>query len=339
MNIIEVNSIPIDEVIKDIGRAISQPVSENCKQVRLDIPEALGEGSISGINFKNGFGFIHYDCVFKAKTEIQFVVDKIHPLKFLYMLKGNMVHRFEGNKEKHSIEQYQHGIVANVQDKGHILQFSEEEQLSMISIEIDRENFIDKINCELEGIGYKLKEVFLDVKAQKEFYHKGFYSLKIADLFREIQEFKRNNFIRRIFLEALTMKMLTYELEKYEDELKTETEQRILTHYEVRSIRKAANYIEDHISKGPDLEELSRYAGLNKNKLQYGFQVLFDTSVHTYLKQTRLKMMKTLLLNTDLSISEISNRIGIKSYSYFSRIFKEKYELSPMEFRKLNRLS
>ena len=116
-------------------------------------------------------------------------------------------------------------------------------------------------------------------------------------------------------------------------------EQRILTHYEVRAIKKAANYIEDHISRNPTLEEVSRHVGINKNKLQYGFQLLFHTSVHAYLRNTRLKMMKTLLLNTDLSIREISNKIGISSYSYFSRIFKEKYELSPMEFRKLNRLS
>ncbi|ADF53666.1 MAG: AraC family transcriptional regulator [Zunongwangia sp.] len=175
---------------------------------------------------------------------------------------------------------------------------------------------------------FKLRDAFLDVKAKKEFYHKGFYSLKIADLFRENEEFKVSNFIRRIFLEALTMKMLAYELEKYEDELKTDKQQRILTHYEVRAIKKAANYIEDHISRNPSLEELSRYAGLNKNKLQYGFQLLFHTSVHTYLRETRLK--KTLLLNTNLSISEIS------SY-FFSRIFKEKYEMSPIKFRKINR--
>ena len=72
---------------------------------------------------------------------MQFVVDKIHPLKFLYMLNGNMVNRFEGEEEGHSIEQYQHAIVTNVQNKGHILQFSEAEQLSLISIEIDRKNF------------------------------------------------------------------------------------------------------------------------------------------------------------------------------------------------------
>ncbi|MAG88419.1 helix-turn-helix transcriptional regulator [Zunongwangia profunda] len=338
MKVIEVNSIPIDEVIKDIGRAISQPVSENCKQVHLDIPSHLGKGTISGINFNNGFGFIHYNCIFHVETEIQFVVDKIHPLKFLYMLEGDMVHRFEGEEEKHRINQYQHAILANSQNRGHILQFSKAHQLSLISIEIDRRNFIDKIDCELKGIEYGLRDVFLDVKAQKEFYHKGFYSLKIADLFRESEQFEKNDFTRRIFLEALTMKMLSYELEKYEDELKTAREQRILTHYEVKSIKKAANYIEDRISKNPSLEELSRYAGLNKNKLQYGFQVLFHTSVHTYLQQTRLKMMKTLLLNTDLTIGEISTRIGISSYSYFSRIFKEKYDVSPMKFRKLNRL-
>ena len=46
---------------------------------------------------------------------------------------------------------------------------------------------------------------------------------------------------------------------------------------------------------------------------------------------------KELLLNTDLNITEITYKIGINSRSYFSKLFKEKYGMSPKVFQNKNR--
>lgn len=42
---------------------------------------------------------------------------------------------------------------------------------------------------------------------------------------------------------------------------------------------------------------------------------------------------KKLLKVTDLSISEISDRVGFSDYNYFSRVFKQRYNISPKKFR------
>lgn len=55
---------------------------------------------------------------------------------------------------------------------------------------------------------------------------------------------------------------------------------------------------------------------------------------HDYLIQTRLQESKTLLVDTDLKIGEISKRIGIPGQSYFNRIFKNEYGISPLEYRR-----
>lgn len=52
-----------------------------------------------------------------------------------------------------------------------------------------------------------------------------------------------------------------------------------------------------------------------------------------YLTEARLQASKTLLLDTDLKIREILYRIGVPNQSYYNRVFKKAYGMSPLDFR------
>ncbi len=55
-----------------------------------------------------------------------------------------------------------------------------------------------------------------------------------------------------------------------------------------------------------------------------------------YLTDIRLQTGKILLLETDLKIGEIIEQVGIPNQSYFNRLFKKQYGISPTEFRRHN---
>ena len=55
--------------------------------------------------------------------------------------------------------------------------------------------------------------------------------------------------------------------------------------------------------------------------------------LHEYIMRTRLKMAVSLLLQTRLSVKEISARCGWNDYSVFYRIFKKRFSHSPQELR------
>ena len=338
MEAITVTSVPLKEVVTEIGESWNVPIYENCGEYSIKIPKHLGSGKISGVNFKDGLGHIQYDCTFKTDVEIRFVVNEIHPLKFIYMLDGSLIHRFENDDVNHLIEQYQHCIVASERCNGHILKFKGKTRHLVNSLEINRKPFGVKMACELRGLSEKLKCLFLDIHAKKSFYFKGYYSLKIADLFQEMVLFENEDFIRKLFMEGIVYQMLTQEIIQFQDELKDKGEQTMLTRYEMNSIKEAAFIIENHISNNNSIEKLSRKVGLNCNKLQYGFQQLYGLTVHGYIKKKRLEIAKTLLLKTDLQVSEIVDRIGLQSRSYFSRIFRENYKVTPKQFRLKNRI-
>ena len=57
-------------------------------------------------------------------------------------------------------------------------------------------------------------------------------------------------------------------------------------------------------------------------------------SVNEFLNMKRLEYATQLLLSTDMSINEISDAVGFNSRSYFNRLFRSRYEMTPLEYRK-----
>lgn len=220
MNSIQVNSLPLKDVIKDIAGIFKIPFSENCGEYLLELPPSVGLGSIRGINFEGGLGLIQYDCLFNEDLEIHFIVNNIHPLKFLYTVNGLLLHRFENEKDFHSIEQYQNAIVASSNHNGHVLLFKANQQIKVNSLEIEREKFQAKMACDIDSLDDELEKLFKDIKASGTFYYSGNYSLAIASVLNEMAEFLAENFTRKLFLEGMSYNILTQQILQYQDDQK-----------------------------------------------------------------------------------------------------------------------
>jgi len=337
MNSIQVNSLPLKDVIRDMAKVFDITFSENCGEYLLKLPPSVGEGTIRGINFDGGLGLIQYNCLFKEDMEIHFVVNNIHPLKFLYTVEGILLHRFENEDKLHTIEQYQNAIVASSKQNGHVLLFKANKKITVNSLEIEREKFQAKMACDIKSLDDELEQLFKDIKASGAFYYSGNYSLGISDILTGMLDFTAENFTRKLFLEGMAYQILTHQILQYQDDKKEEGSRKLLRSSELKQINHISSLIESNISDIPTVENLAREAGLNVNKLQEGFKKLYGTTVNNYVQKTRLDAAYNLLTKTDLSISEIVNAIGLSSKSYFSKIFKEKHSISPSEFRKKQR--
>ena len=333
MKSIQVNSLPLKEVIRDLAKAFKTDYVENCDEYSLNIPERIGKGFIQGIDFESGLGIIQYNCSFKEALEIQFVVNEVHPLKFLYCVKGTVNHGFGNEHELHSIDQYQKAIVASKETNGHVLQFQPNTQVVISSLEVARDRFAQKIACELNSMTDELRDLFQDIKANQEFYHDGFYSLQLADIIREIEDFEHGDFIRKIFLEGKAYQLLTKQIIDFQDDLKEVDHRSILRQSEIRLIEKAASIFRQELAHSETIEMVAKRVGLNANKLQEGFQHLYHMTVNQFVNHTRLERAKDYLLDTDYSISQIVEELGLTSGSYFSKIFKDKYQVTPSRYR------
>lgn len=337
MKTIQIKSIPFNLVIQDMAKAFDCAVRSSCGEHWIKIPKKWGKGSIRGINFEGGLGIIQYDCVFNEDLEVQHIVNKVHPLKFVYCLEGFIKHSFENDDEWHELEQYQCNILGSENHNGHILHFLGGTKTRINSLEIDREAFHAKMECELKSLDTDLKELFLDKIPKRKFYYEGYYSLRIADIFNKIQEYENIDLIRRIYLEGKAYTILSQQILQYQDDKQEDGERSLLRRAEIELVQKASRIINEEISELDNIDTLSRRVGLNANKLQEGFKYFYHNTVNGYIQVIRLEVAKDLLSNSDYNISEIVDKVGLSSKSYFSKIFREKYDISPSEFQQNNK--
>jgi len=202
---------------------------------------------------------------------------------------------------------------------------------------VDREAFHAKMDFELKNLNSELKELFLDKIAKRKFYYQGYYSLRIADIFNRIQEFENIDLIRRLYLEGKAYTILSQQILQYQDDLQEVGQRSLLRRSEIELVQKASKIIVEEISELDNIDSLSRRVGLNSNKLQEGFKYFYHNTVNGYIQVIRLEVAKDLLSNSDYNISEIVEKVGLSSKSYFSKIFKEKYNISPSEFQQNNK--
>jgi len=138
--------------------------------------------------------------------------------------------------------------------------------------------------------------------------------------------------MKPIFLEGKTYEILTLQIQSYSDHHKGKHDDKILRRSTIEKIEKAVDIIKHELELRINVHKLAKRVGLNQNTLQSGFQTLFRTSVNDYIRDHRLELAKTLLEKSDLNVTEITYKIGINSRSYFSKLFKERYGVSPKDY-------
>ncbi len=93
-------------------------------------------------------------------------------------------------------------------------------------------------------------------------------------------------------------------------------------------------YIHDNYPRQISLEDIARTVMLSKSSVLNIFNNNIHTTPISYLIDYRLKCAAKLLTATESSIFSIAQDTGFDNIGYFCRKFKERFHLTPSEFRK-----
>lgn len=88
-----------------------------------------------------------------------------------------------------------------------------------------------------------------------------------------------------------------------------------------------------HIIKG-GIPELVRSLKYSTSYVRHCFKEHTGRPLTQYFKESRLNYIEYYLKNTNYSLREIADRVGIESLSYLNKLFKKKYSISPIQFRR-----
>ena len=102
------------------------------------------------------------------------------------------------------------------------------------------------------------------------------------------------------------------------------------------NIQKAVNYINENLEKELTIKSISKNVNISKSVLYKKFHSFFNCTISEYINIKRIEKSVELLLKTDLSIEDISQKVGFASTSYFSKTFKKIQKISPLKYRKSN---
>ena len=329
---IKVRALPIEKILKDLSKQLNLPVKENSGEQFIGLSKELGDGFIRGTSYDSGIGIIEYSFTFFSDFELLFSVNKTHPLKFIFCSEGQVDHTFEEDREIHTINTFQNVIVSSSGNNGHILNFKANEKVHVSSIEIIREAFNQRNNYEFEGLEPLLKDIFRDAQAEKKFFYQGNYSIKAADIVEEINQKKLDCFLRSVFVEGKLYEMLVIQIVQYQDDQCEDNISKILRQRDIENVKKAIEIVKANLDTNYSIDYLANEVGTNVNKLQEGFKYMYDLTVNKYMQNLKLEAAREMLESSDHNISQIVNLIGLNNRSYFSKIFKEKYKVSPKYF-------
>ena len=99
-------------------------------------------------------------------------------------------------------------------------------------------------------------------------------------------------------------------------------------------VHKALKYIHAHFREPISQSDVAYNIGLSRNYFCSKFHSEVGTSFKQFLTDLRLKYSISLLVSSDISITDVCLLSGFNDFSNYFHVFKKKYKISPLQYRK-----
>jgi len=316
-------------ILEQLKKGLGGTLEEETRELELLISNQFGEGYIKETTFKGGISHLMIDLEFNEDLEVEVDSPVTPPICFAYCWEGQLLigHGEEGKKIK--LENFQTGIFSGMAQK--VLRLEKGINLKMILIVVDPLPHMQDEN----HLNRKLHQLFLKGYAEGNFAYVGSYNLRIAEKIQQLGSIPEKGIAKRFMIKGLVHMILALEIQQHRDDMGKNLANRAssLTGKEMESIRELSLFVNNYSEKPLSISYLCKKGGLSPSKLQEGFKLMHDTTVTNYIREVRIKKAEDLIKNTDLNISEVVYSIGLISRSYFSKIFKAKYNCSPKLYK------
>lgn len=93
------------------------------------------------------------------------------------------------------------------------------------------------------------------------------------------------------------------------------------------------NQLDTNYTELLQLDDLAKSYSFTKQYLNKMFKKEYQYPIHEYLLKTRMERAAYLLKNTSMDIKEITVSVGYSDQSYFSKVFKKHFGVSPNTYR------
>ena len=125
-------------------------------------------------------------------------------------------------------------------------------------------------------------------------------------------------------------------LNRFQKNIKETISPKMPNYLPEKRVQVLLDYIHTHYQDKITIEELAKTASISKTEVLRCFKAIMGLSPISYLNSYRLQRAAHMLINTEKSIQEIAEGCGFDDNSYFSKLFKKKYHVTPHDYRLQN---
>lgn len=96
----------------------------------------------------------------------------------------------------------------------------------------------------------------------------------------------------------------------------------------------ALRFIRDNSRRAICVPDVVDKVCMSRRGLEYRFKAVLSRSINKVIRELRTEQVSAMLIETNLSISQIAYKLGFTDIEHISRYFRSNKEITPTEFRK-----
>ena len=248
-------------------------------------------------------------------------------IQFHFIIKGSCDFLFNNGAYKMNVNKGKYIVLYNPK-KNLPVNAVISSKSSLITVLISIKKFHKLFSEDNENIQF-LK----DENVNQKFYYENKISNTILLVLNEIKRFDENSSTKNLFLKAKIYELFSHLYNRNRDQNIEQCP--FLTNEEnFKKIKKAKDIIITEMSNPPSLVELSKEINLSLKKLKEGFKKIYGKPVYQFLIEYKMELAKKLLSENDFNVNEVSLKLGYSTASHFITAFKNKYGLTPKNYKK-----
>ncbi len=205
-------------------------------------------------------------------------------------------------------------FINNHKEVAHYLLYGNRPFIS-VSIRFKKDMLNNRGNCNMYRVFFEMKEKF----------SKDLFKIANEIMHCHMEKDDAKNFMDKKAREWLdVMKKIC--IDNYRASMSADDEMGIIN---------VGRYIAENYNKQITQKLLEQIAMMSGTKLKTKFKEKFNMSITEYIQRKRINVAESLILNTKMSMSKISEYVGYTSNSRFSLLFKRYKGLKPTQIREI----
>ncbi|MBN8877649.1 MAG: helix-turn-helix transcriptional regulator [Sphingobacteriales bacterium] len=159
-------------------------------------------------------------------------------------------------------------------------------------------------------------------------------SFEVRDILERMLKFPDEGVSREMLLASQITK-LVYHFIRYTEGIPVPVDNSGTSEIKKERVEAAKQHIDKHEGKPLNGEDLQRLVYYNIKQLNSDFKEYYGKTLFEYQRELRMKKGAKLVAETQLSFLKIALEVGYNELSTFSRQFKQFFNMTPTEYRKL----